>query len=475
MSDRSISDLLVGEVSDYAIYMLDPAGRVVSWNRGAARIKGYTAEEISGRHFSCFYTPDDQVAGLPDAALKIATETGHYAAEGWRCRKDGSRFWASVVITPIYDQAKLIGFAKVTRDLTAQQVLIAAAREAERHFRLLVESVTEYAIFMLDPDGRVVSWNVGAERIKGYTAEEIIGKHFSCFYASEDVASGHPAQALETARREGRYEADAWRCRKDGSLFWANVVIAPIFQDEELVGFAKVTRDLTERRNKAAADAALREQLIAVLGHDLRNPLFAIISGAELLLDKLRDDPATSIVGIMLNSGLRMSALIESVLDFARGQLGGGLPVCRAADRLIEPLLQQVIDETRTSAPDRTIEAAFNLASPISCDPARIGQLFSNLLGNAITHGSVTAPVHVRAASEAGTFELSVVNSGEQISPAVIDRLFEPFVRGSVRWSREGLGLGLYIAREIAKAHGGTLNVTSTLEETCFTFRMPAG
>ena len=166
----NLHELLIQGVVDYAIYMLDPEGRVVSWNPGAERIKGYTADEIIGEHFSRFYTDEDRAAGIPEQALRMAAETGRFTAEAWRVRKDGSRFWAMVVIDPIYEDGKLIGFAKITRDMTEQRAAQLAALESERRFRLLVQGVTDYAIYMLSPEGHVTNWNAGAERIKGYTA-----------------------------------------------------------------------------------------------------------------------------------------------------------------------------------------------------------------------------------------------------------------------------------------------------------------
>ncbi|HZB37471.1 MAG TPA: PAS domain S-box protein [Beijerinckiaceae bacterium] len=250
--------LLVESITDYAIYMLDPEGFIASWNSGAQRLKGYDRLEIVGQHFSRFFTPEDQASGLPARALAEAKAQGRFEAEGWRVRKDGSRFWANAVLDPIWDETgRLIGFAKITRDITERLMAQEALRESERRFRLLVEGVVDYAIYLLDPSGIVVNWNAGAERMKGYTADEIVGQHFSRFYGREDRAAGLPLRVLETAAREGRYEAEAWRVRKDGSRFWASVTLDAI-RDEtgELIGFGKITRDITERR---AAQEALRE------------------------------------------------------------------------------------------------------------------------------------------------------------------------------------------------------------------------
>ncbi|MDQ2147560.1 EAL domain-containing protein [Alcaligenaceae bacterium A4P071] len=242
--------LLVESVVDYAIYMLLPDGTVANWNAGAQRAKGYTRDEIVGKHFSCFYGPEDRALGVPQRGLKTATDTGRFEAEGWRYRKDGTAFWAHVVIDAVKDAAgTLIGFAKITRDCTEQRRRQAEQMEEERKFRLLVQGVTDYAIYMLDPSGCIVNWNAGAQRAKGYLEHEIVGRHFSCFYGEEDRRAGLPEAGLETARSTGRFAGEGLRYRKDGSAFWSAVVIDAIRDESgEIIGFAKVTRDITERR-----------------------------------------------------------------------------------------------------------------------------------------------------------------------------------------------------------------------------------
>ena len=255
--------MLVDAVTDYAIYMLDAAGHVASWNTGAKRAKGYEAGEIIGRHFSVFYTEEDRRAGLPAKVLATAERHGKFEDEGWRVRKDGTRFWAHVVLDPIRGESgELLGFAKITRDLTERKAAERSLRETQEEFALLVQSVTDYAIYVLDAGGHVATWNSGAQRIKGYEPAEIVGEHFSRFYTEEDRAAGEPARALETAARDGRFEKEGWRVRKDGTRFWANVVIDPIRGiDGELRGFAKITRDITERREAQQKLDAAREAL----------------------------------------------------------------------------------------------------------------------------------------------------------------------------------------------------------------------
>ena len=283
-------------VVDYGIFMLDRAGHVMSWNPGAERIKGYSAEEIIGQNFACFYTDEDRAAGVPALALKTAAECGRFAAEGWRVRKDGSRFWAHVLIDPVFEDGKLVGFAKVTRDMTEQRANHLAALETERRFRMLVRGVTDYAIYMLDPDGHVTNWNAGAARIKGYAEHEIVGEHFSRFYLPEDAEAGIPRIALEQALRDGRYESEGWRVRKDGTRFWASAIIDAIHDDDgALIGFAKITRDLTERRATQLELEEAREQffqaqkmeavgqLTGGLAHDFNNMLTGISGSLELL------------------------------------------------------------------------------------------------------------------------------------------------------------------------------------------------
>jgi PAS domain S-box-containing protein len=255
LSEEQRFQLLINSISDYAIYLLSPEGYVNSWNVGAQRFKGYLAEEIVGQHFSCFYTEEDQAAGIPAKLLQTALDEGKFESEGWRVRKDGSRFWASIVIDPVRDHSgNLVGFAKVTRDITERKAAQDALRRSEESFRLLVQSVIDYAIYMLSPTGEITNWNAGARRMKGYAEDEVVGTHFSRFYTEQDRASGMPLKALTVATEEGRFEAEGRRVRKDGSTFLANVVIDAIHDDSgSLIGFAKITRDITEHRRAAEA------------------------------------------------------------------------------------------------------------------------------------------------------------------------------------------------------------------------------
>ncbi len=291
--------MLVEGVVDYAIYMLDPTGIVSSWNAGAERIKGYQAGEIIGQHFSVFYSEKDRQNGLPQRALETARREGKYEAEGWRVRKDGTQFVASVVVDAIYENGELIGFAKITRDVTERKKQENALLDSESKFRMLVGGVTDYALYMLDPNGIVSNWNSGGQRIKGYAPEEIIGQHFSRFYTDSDRAAGRPKAALAQAEKTGRYEEEGWRVRKDGTFFWASVVIDAIRDESgQLLGFAKITRDITERRESQQRLERVQQQLaesqkLDALGqltggvaHDFNN-LLMIVSGSVHTLKKL--------------------------------------------------------------------------------------------------------------------------------------------------------------------------------------------
>ena len=275
----------------------------------------------------------------------------------------------------------------------------------------------------------------------------------------------------------------------DGSFFGTLCAIDPRparLKTPETIGMFKLFAELIAfhldaNQRLASTDASLlnerqtaelREQFIAVLGHDLRNPLTAIIGGAEVIGRTPLNDAASRMIRIIQRSAARMASMIDDMLDFARGQLGSGLTVQLAREPL-EPVLRQVVDELRASFPASVIELEIAFDDPIVCDQTRIAQLLSNLLGNALNYGAAGQPIHVRARTDAGMFELSVANAGEPIPPAALERLFQPFSRGAVRPSQQGLGLGLFIASEVARAHGGTLDVVSSTEETRFTFRMP--
>ncbi len=333
MSDKEARDnplgladpyrLLVHGVQDYAVFLLDREGYIVSWNRGAERLKGYAAHEIIGKHFSVFYPQEAIERRWPQQELKICREAGRLEDEGWRLRKDGSRFWADVIITALHDETgELRGFSKVTRDLTERRGQEEALRQSEERFRLLVESVRDYAIFMLDPEGRVTSWNAGAERIHGYKAPEIIGRHLATFYPQDAVEKKWPEQELAMAREHGRFEEEGVRVRKDGATFWASVAVTPIYDgDGVLIGYAKVTRDLTDHKRVETLEKAERQtnEFLAMLAHELRNPLAPISNALQLLGARPAADPTEQWVReVLQRQTAQLTRLIEDLLDVSR-------------------------------------------------------------------------------------------------------------------------------------------------------------
>jgi PAS domain S-box-containing protein len=398
--------VLVAAVSDYAIYMLDPDGFVVSWNAGAERLKGYTEAEILGRHFSAFYEPEDVSTGLPTRALLMARTTGRFEAEGWRRRKNGERFWAVVIVNPIISPAgELIGYAKVTRDLTERRAAEEALRRSEEQFRLLVQAVTDYAIYMLDPDGIITNWNAGAQRAKGYKPHEVIGSHFSRFYRQEDRDSGLPARALATAAGEGRFEGEGWRVRKDGTEFWANVVIDPIFDSQGVLrGYAKVTRDITDKRNaqlalEQAREALFQSQKLEAIGqltggvaHDFNNLLMVVLTSLELLRRRMPDDKKLhALVDTATQGAKRGVTLTQRMLAFARRQ------ELRPESVDLEALaggMRELLE--RTLGPTIAIETAFEAGlGPVLVDPHQLELAILNLAVNArdaMPHGRRAAP-----------------------------------------------------------------------------------
>lgn len=475
-------ELLVQSVTDYAIFMLDPDGIVASWNTGARRFKGYEADEIIGQHFSRFYTAEEQAAGIPAIALLTAQQEGRFEAEGWRIRKDGGRFWANVVIDPILaPDGQLLGFAKVTRDLTERRAAQEALRESEERFRLLVQSVTDYAIYMIDPVGTITSWNMGAQRFKGYDADEILGQNFARFYSEEDRLAGLPSRALHTAETDGRFEAEGWRIRKDGSRFWANVVIDPIrTPDGQLLGFAKITRDLTERRETQhaldeARDAIVQTQKMDAIGkltggvaHDFNNLLAVIVGSLDLARQRLASGGDISrYLDNAMTAADRGATLTQRMLAFARKQ---ELKL-QSVDCIA--LVQGMAELFRTTlGASVVIETRFPLAMPAAhADAAQLELALLNLAVNArdaMPNGgriTVEATEIVVAQDErpdlgAGTYiRLSMMDEGEGMDAATLERAREPFF--TTKGVGKGTGLGLSMVHGFAQQCGGSLSLKS--------------
>jgi PAS domain S-box-containing protein len=478
--------LLVDAIRDCSIVMLDQQGRVATWNAGAERIHGYEAEEIVGKHFSVFHRPERVKAGERERELERAEAQGRFEEEGWRVRKDGSELWAQVVLYPVRDRdGRLVGFAQVTRDISERKLAEETARQTDERFRLLVESVRDYAIFMVDPGGRVMSWNAGAQRMKQYRADEIIGQHFSRFYPEEEVRAGKCELELAEAERYGLFEDEGWRVRKDGSQFWANVTITALRSPKgELVGYAKVTRDLTERRKlederlrlaRAEEAIRLRDEFLSIASHELKTPLTALQLQLESVRDRvdLLDHKAAGRIDRAARSGERLRDLIEALLDVSRIATGR-FELSRQRFDLAE-VVRDVVERLRDSADKARCELSLHAGVTVvgTWDRLRVEQLLTNLVSNAIKYAA-GAPIDVSLASEGESAVLEVRDRGPGISDRDLVRIFERFERAASMRNYGGLGLGLYISREIAAAHGGVVSARNEPDGGArFTVRLP--
>jgi PAS domain S-box-containing protein len=484
--------LLVEAVSDYAIFLLDVEGHVRTWNTGARRIKGYGADQIIGEHFSRFYTQEDLAGGKPAHSLEVAASEGRYEEEGWRVRRDGSRFWANVVITALRDEeGRLRGYGKVTRDLTSRRMAeeqlrasaasMASANQQLQQFRLLVESVRDYAIFMLDAGGRIVTWNEGARNIKGYDASEVIGRDLSLFYTPEDRARSHPAHELEIAAREGRYEEEGWRVRKDGARFWANVVITALRNERGiLVGYAKVTRDLTQRREAEESLRAINaelERFATAAAHDLSEPLHTIVGLAELTEQRAGpalDDESREYLAHIFEGARRLRRLVDGLLEYSRASQR------ELRENRVETAdaLRHVIDAlaARIREAGATVDYDPEALPVVAADPAMVEIVLQNLVTNALKfRGDEPPRVEVSAHDENGMWRLDVADNGIGISDENRASIFDLFRRLHPSERYPGSGVGLALIKRIVERHGGRLGVESAPGEgSRFWFTLPA-
>ena len=491
VADSRSFELLINAIVDYAIFMLDTDGVVKAWNKGAERLKRYLADEIIGKPFSIFYTPEDREKGLPQRALATAAETGRFASEGWRVRKDGSRFWALVVLDAIRDEeGRLIGFAKVTRDITERQQAHNDLLESERRYRRLVEAVVDYAIFQLDSSGHVATWNPGAERIKGYRPEEIIGRHFSTFYTPEDLEKGVPKAALAEAAALGRFEAEGWRMRKDGTRFWASVVIDRITDESgAIIGFAKVTRDLTERKQAQDELQRVQEQLVASqkleavgqlsggIAHDFNNLLMIVLGSIENAERSSRNIGGPNLHRALANAkrgAQRAAALTSRLLAFSRRQALAPKPInLNGFLSGLQEFLQRTLGErievqTVGGAGLWQIEADVNhLESTIVNLAINARDAMPN--GGKLTIEAANVSVdedYSRANPELAVGQyvvISVSDTGSGMSPEVLNHVFEPFF--TTKEPGQGTGLGLSQVYGFVKQSGGHVKIYSEVGE----------
>lgn len=498
--NQEIFRLLVDAVEDYAIFALDVNGRILTWNLGGYRLKGYTAKEVIGTNFRRFYTSADIERRHPEFELKEAIEKGKYEEEGWRVKKDGSTFWANVVITTLRDQNGTVrGFGKVTRDLTRKRIAEIKLRESEERFRIMVEGVEDYAVFMLTPDGNVATWNKGAERTKGYIAEEIIGHHFSRFYPEEDLKANKPARELVVAEFVGKFEDEGWRIRKDGTRFWANVVITAM-RDKQgaLVGFSKVTRDLTERKkgedalreayagletrielrtlelsrekNKAEAAVKARDQFFSIASHELKTPLSSLKLQVQLRkrsvakgdFSDFAPDKLTELCEDDERQIERLAFLVDNMMDISKLTSGNFALSLETFDlsSLVIDVVKRMESSLNESGNVCTVNAGGHFTG--TWDRHRMEQVLTNLLSNAGKYAP-GKPVEISLSADPEHVTIEVRDHGNGIAKSDQRRLFIPFERVKNENNVSGLGLGLHISKQIVEAHQGTIELNSEL------------
>jgi PAS domain S-box-containing protein len=467
-------------VTDYAIFMLDPTGRVATWNEGAKRMKGYEAQEIIGQTFSSFFGEEAIRKGLPEEELNQARVKGRFEDEGWRYRKDGSAFWANVVLTAIRNQKnEVVGFSKITRDLTEKRRLEQQLfqmnedlRESEEKSRLLIDSVKDYAILMLNPNGVVISWNSGAELIKGYTAKEIIGRHFSAFYTREAIESGFPQYELDKAVELGRFEDEGWRLRKDGTAFWANVVISPVYNtDNRLLGFAKVTRDLTERRRNE--ELMLKNQELVRINNDLDDFVYAAshdlkapITNMEGLLVALGDDLGPEkerhgkILVMMENAVTGLKKVVSDLSEVIKLKQEKEKPETVDIPVLLAEVKESLGELIHASKAE--IEVDISGFKELEFSRKNLRSVLFNLVSNAIKYADPqrTAKVSIKTyMSPTNDRVLSVADNGLGIPENQVGKIFIMFKR--LHDHVEGSGIGLYLVKRIVDNSGGRILVES--------------
>ncbi|AHM58714.1 sensory box histidine kinase [Flammeovirgaceae bacterium 311] len=481
--DEATYKMLVDSIKDYAIFMLDARGYIVTWNIGAQRLKGYHKDEIINKHFSIFYPEEALQRNHPAFELEVASSEGRFEEEGWRVRKDGSLFWANVVISAVYSTDRhLIGFSKVTRDLTDRKLLQVRLlkineelRESEERAHLLIDSVKDYAIFLLSPDGHIATWNEGAKRIKGYEASEIIGCHFSKFYPQETSAAEYPKFELTKALEHGRFEDEGWRLKKDGSLFWANVVITPIYNKEnQHIGFTKITRDLSERvrnENLMKKNVELHrlntdlDNFIYTASHDLKTPISNLEGLITLLAAKVGpklDSTEGKYIELMATSIQKLNETILSLVEVTKVQ--------KDLDKKNEAVsVKAVLEDVKEEIAEMITRLQVDIRESLEIEKiviarANLKSILYNLLSNAIKYHSPNRQpiIKIRTMVVGSSIVLSIKDNGLGLTKTQQARLFSMFKR--FHSHVEGTGVGLYIVKRIMDNLNGKIEVTSKLD-----------
>ena len=448
---------VVGQVSDYAIVALDPHGTIRSWNAGAERLKGYTSGQAIGRHFAMFYTRPDRQAGLPEQLLTQAAADSRVQHAGWRVRRDGTRFWADVVINAVHDGAgELTGYAEVVRDRSDEHELQEALRRSEDRFKFLVNQVVDYAIIALDPRGTIESWNAGAERLKGYTAEQAIGRHFSMFYTDADRRAGLPHVLLRQAAAEGRVQHTGWRVRRDGSQFWGDVVITALHNDAgTLTGYAKVVRDRSTEKTLQEAQDSFYE----TFQHDFWSPIFVLRMSLDELKAVTGGDAASSLERAEASLE-RLDAMARDMLEFAN--LREPAAPLHPRELGLAQLCRNAVATAGPIAGAGRVDIRVNPRVSIYADESALTRVVANLVGNAMKYSPDHRPIVITSTSTADAVRLTIRDRGRGIHEADLERIFMAFERGRLAQDDGGTGLGLASVKSIVEQHHGRVWISST-------------
>ena len=488
----------VRNVKDFAIFTLDPDGFVTSWNEGAQRLKGYAPEEIVGRHFSIFFPPEDVLLGKPETERRGAELDGRFEGEGFRVRKDGSRFWGNEIVTALRDGGgKLLGFIKIARDLTERRTMEDALRASAETHRLMVENAKDYAIFTLDLAGRVTSWNTGAQRVFGFAEHEIVGRTGDLLFTPEDRAAGVYEQELATALSEGRAMDDRWQQRKGGERFFAMGVTTPLLDaGAGLRGFVKICQDRTEEqqlreqrerlleqekiaRLEAERAMMMRDQFLSVVSHELRTPLTSILLWSKMLrAGSVKPEEFPQVFKSIEESASSQQQLIEDLLDVSRMMSGKMRLDVRETD--LGPVVEAAVDAVRPMAEARGVKVDTAIdpgAGHVRADPDRVQQVVWNLVNNAVKFTAAGGRAAVSLKRFDDTVRIEVTDTGRGIPPEFLPHLFERFRQADATTTRSqgGLGLGLAISRQLVELHGGVIRAASPGEGkgSAFTVDLP--
>lgn len=491
---------MISEVEDYAIFLLDSRGMITTWNKGAEKIKGYTADEIIGKSHQLFYPKEDLENKLPQQLLEEARKNGKAIHEGWRIKKNGQQFWGNVTITAIHDEhGKVSGFLKVTKDLTVNKVaedrynkILEALRRSEERYHKMIEEVQDYAILVLDINGNIQNWNVGAELIKGYKANEIIGKSFKTFYTAEDVEQGLPDKLLAAAAEFGKAYNEGWRQRKDGSTFWASVVITALHDEHGvIIGFSKVTRDLTERKKyedrllNSAVELELKNHELVnlnaelssfayVVSHDLKEPVrkIRIFADRQLEPDNTPEEIQTFARKIV-SSAERMQALMESVLLYS--QISNEHLERETID--LNDILASTKNDLELMIHEADAQIRATRLPVIRGIRFQLHQLFLNLLSNAIKFAKPGVPPAISIstnlvpstelpeqlpATDRIYHQITFSDNGMGFDQEQAEKIFDVFKRLKQKDDLTGTGIGLSIVKKAALNHQGYVTAEST-------------